>query len=218
MSAPVKYDVDGRVMIDGQSVVKSHANGLAFTADGRLAVNNLGIFDPSRGYEPPVAYTAGLQMLDASQTVEYLGEVYAPVLADLPFTTSGTFETAKFRLIQGVAGVDLLAPGGALMVGYDGTSSGLSATTVQGAIDEVIGEAVTQDDISLDPAPGKIPVARADGTIDPGWLPDQLMMRPNRIDEDVTIPDGYNAFFIDPVEFGPNVTVTGLGNSTLRGV
>jgi len=77
---------------------------------------------------------------------------------------------------------------------------------------------VYSGDASLEPAAGKIPVARADGTIDPGWLPDQLMMRPNRIDEDVIIPDGYNAFFIDPVEFGPNVTVTGLGNSTLRGV
>ena len=45
-----------------------------------------------------------------------------------------------------------------------------------------------------------------------------LIMHPNRIDESISIPDGYNAFFIDPVEFGPNVTVTGLGNSTLRGV
>jgi len=170
MSAPVKYDVDGRVMIDGQSVVVSYANGLAFTASGKLAVNSIGIFDPSRGYEPPVAYTAGLQMLDASQTVEYLGQVYAPVLADLPFTTSGTFETAKFRLIQGVAGVDLLAPGGALMVGYDGTSSGLSATTVQAAIDEVKSTSIDTNAASLTPAAGKIPVARADGEIDAAWV------------------------------------------------
>lgn len=45
-----------------------------------------------------------------------------------------------------------------------------------------------------------------------------LIMHPNRIDQSISIPDGYNAFFIDPVEFGPNVTITGLGNSTLRGV
>lgn len=170
MSAPVKYDVDGRVMIDGQSVVVSHANGLAFTAAGRLAVNNLGIFDPSRGYEPPVAYAAGLAMLDASQTVEYLGQVYAPIIADLPFTTSGTFETSSFRLIQGVAGADLLAPGGALMVGYDNTSSGLSATTVQGAIDEIESTTLKDSQASLDPGAGKIPVARADSYIDAGWL------------------------------------------------
>jgi len=49
-------------------------------------------------------------------------------------------------------------------------------------------------------------------------ISNQLIMHPNRIDESISIPDGYNAFFIDPVEFGPNVTVTGLGNSTLRGV
>ena len=45
-----------------------------------------------------------------------------------------------------------------------------------------------------------------------------LITHPNKITESLTIPDGYNAFFIDPVEFGPNVTITGLGNSTLRGV
>lgn len=45
-----------------------------------------------------------------------------------------------------------------------------------------------------------------------------LITHPNIITESLTIPDGYNAFFIDPVEFGPNVTITGLGNSTLRGV
>lgn len=45
-----------------------------------------------------------------------------------------------------------------------------------------------------------------------------LIMHPNRIDVDIAIPDGYNAFYIDPVEFGADVTVTGLGNSTLRGV
>lgn len=71
---------------------------------------------------------------------------------------------------------------------------------------------------SLEPSPGSIPVARADGTIDPGWLPDHLMIRPNRIDKDITIPDGHNALLVGPVEIGPNVTITGLGNSTLRGI
>ncbi len=49
-------------------------------------------------------------------------------------------------------------------------------------------------------------------------ISNQVIMHPNRIDQSVSIPDGYNAFFIEPVEFGPNVTVTGLGNSILRGV
>lgn len=45
-----------------------------------------------------------------------------------------------------------------------------------------------------------------------------LIMHPNRIDESISIPDGYNAFLVGPVEIGPNVTITGLGNSTLRGI
>jgi hypothetical protein len=57
------------------------------------------------GYAPPVTYTAGLSMATATKTVEYNGNVYAPLIAQLPFTASGTFETAKFRLVQGVAGV-----------------------------------------------------------------------------------------------------------------
>jgi hypothetical protein len=55
----------------------------------------------SVGYAPPVAYTAGISLTTANQTVSFSGVVYAPKLADLPFTTSGTFETAKFRVVQG---------------------------------------------------------------------------------------------------------------------
>lgn len=45
-----------------------------------------------------------------------------------------------------------------------------------------------------------------------------LIMHPNKITESINIPDGFNAFLVDPVEIGPNVTITGLGNSTLRGL
>lgn len=55
-----------------------------------------------------------------------------------------------------------------------------------------------------------------------GRVPAELMpvffQQSNRINTDAVIPDGFNAFLIDPVEIGPNVTVTGLGNSTLRGI
>lgn len=40
----------------------------------------------------------------------------------------------------------------------------------------------------------------------------------NRIDSNFTIPDGQNALTIGPFEVGPDVTVTGLGNSTWRGL
>ena len=46
----------------------------------------------------------------------------------------------------------------------------------------------------------------------------EINMRPNKITQSVEIPDGFNSFFIDPTEIGPNVTITGLGNSTLRGI
>lgn len=72
------------------------------------------------GYAPPVAYAAGISLTLQTQTVEYQGEVYAPKVSVLPFTTGGTFETAKFRLIQGVASAELSASSGSSMVGYDG--------------------------------------------------------------------------------------------------
>lgn len=40
----------------------------------------------------------------------------------------------------------------------------------------------------------------------------------NRIDANFTIPNGSNAVTIGPFEVNPDVTVTGLGNSTWRGL
>lgn len=90
------------------------------------------------GYAPPVAYAAGISLTLTTQTVEYAGEVYAPKVANLPFTTSGTFETAKFRLIQGVASADLASGGGAAMVGYTPAGTGAVATTVQSKLLESV--------------------------------------------------------------------------------
>ena len=69
------------------------------------------------GYQPPVPYGAGINLVVATQTVQYGANTYAAILAELPFKTSGVFETAKFRLIQGVTATDLAAPGGADGVG-----------------------------------------------------------------------------------------------------
>ncbi|MFZ3193751.1 MAG: hypothetical protein WA154_11180 [Moraxellaceae bacterium] len=52
------------------------------------------------GYEPPVAYAAALNMTNGAQTVEYDGAIYAAKPSEVPFTTSGTFESAKFRLLD----------------------------------------------------------------------------------------------------------------------
>lgn len=87
------------------------------------------------GYAPPVAYASGISLTLTTQTVEYSGEVYAPKLSNLPFTTSTwATDSAKFRLIQGVAATDLASSGGAAMVGYMPAGTGAIATTVQAKI------------------------------------------------------------------------------------
>lgn len=86
------------------------------------------------GYAPPVTYAAGISLTLTTQTVEYNGEVYAPKLSALPFTTGGTFDPAKFRVIQGVLASDLAATGGAALVGADDGASGSLWTTVAGFI------------------------------------------------------------------------------------
>ena len=76
----------------------------------------------SIGYQPPVAYGAGISITARTQTVSYAGQVFGPNLADIPFTTSGTFESTKFRLISGVTAADLAAASGAALVGNGGES------------------------------------------------------------------------------------------------
>lgn len=78
------------VGLDGLLATK----GAEFDADAAVVLTGL-------GYLPPVLYAAGISLTSTHQTVEYNGAIYAPLAAQLPFTTSGTFETAKFRLIQG---------------------------------------------------------------------------------------------------------------------
>lgn len=45
-----------------------------------------------------------------------------------------------------------------------------------------------------------------------------LRMHAAKITQNMVIPDGYNALSVGPLEVDPAVTVTGLGNSTWRGV
>ena len=60
-------------------------------------------------YPVTAIYSANINITSVTQTVGYLGQAYAPIFSALPFTTSGTFETAKFMLIQGVSAGDLVA-------------------------------------------------------------------------------------------------------------
>ena len=75
------------------------------------------------GYAPPVAYASGISLTLTTQTVEYSGEVYAPKVASLPFTTSTwATDSAKFRIIQGVTSAELSSSNGSSMVGYGDTN------------------------------------------------------------------------------------------------
>lgn len=91
----------------------------------------------SLGYIPPVPYAAGLSMTVATQTVEHDGEVYAPILAELPFTTSGTFETAKFRLIEGISSAALAANTGSTLIGHKGPGASVVTRTVAAKLQEL---------------------------------------------------------------------------------
>lgn len=74
------------------------------------------------GYKVPVLYQAGLDITDITQTVEYNGEVYSPKFEELPFETSGTFETSKFRILQGVTKLALSAENGGNIIGFEKTN------------------------------------------------------------------------------------------------
>lgn len=90
------------------------------------------------GYAPPVTYASGISMTLTTQTVEYSGEIYAPKVASLPFTTSTwATDSAKFRLIQGVAATDLAASGGAGMIGYMPAGTGAVETTVEKKLHQI---------------------------------------------------------------------------------
>ncbi|QIX18336.1 hypothetical protein FOB32_22695 [Burkholderia multivorans] len=78
----------------------------------------------AQGYQVPIAYTAGIDLTVANQTVEYNGQTYAPIRSQLPFTTSGAFEADKFRLIQGVSAADLSAGSGSAGVGFQQLGDG----------------------------------------------------------------------------------------------
>lgn len=100
------------IAVDSSAAAAESASVTKALRDSFVAVQG------SIGYLPPVVYAAGISMTLAAQTVGYSGQTYAPILSALPFTTSGTFEAAKFRLIQGVSGADLAASNGASLVGF----------------------------------------------------------------------------------------------------
>lgn len=88
------------------------------------------------GYEPPVAYVAGIQLIRPTQTVQFNGQTYAPQPADLPFSTVAIFEPIKFRLIQGASWADISAASGADGVGWRRDAVGAAYRTLSSKVAE----------------------------------------------------------------------------------
>lgn len=116
------------------------ATSQAGTATDRLGGVKLTLYAALArlGYSVPVVYTSGLSMTVGTQTVERSGVVYAPILSQLPFVTSGTFESAKFRVLQGLTDADLAAPGASRDVGHIASNPSAVATTVGDKIDTMV--------------------------------------------------------------------------------
>lgn len=132
--------VDPKDLYDNAQNLDNIVNGSELSYEDRLGVprRSLAGIDAAAeavlsglGYAPPVTYAAGISLTLTTQTVEYNGEVYAPKLSALPFTTGGTFDPAKFRVIQGVLSADLAATGGSALVGFQQAGTGAVPRTVQ---------------------------------------------------------------------------------------
>lgn len=74
------------------------APGTFTTSDGTL-VENLRKRLQDVGFKVPVEHEAGLTPGDASFTVTYNGELYAANPAEIPFTTTGTFDPTKWVIL-----------------------------------------------------------------------------------------------------------------------
>lgn len=86
-----------------------------------------------------------------------------------------------------------------------------AATSAASALAQAVAAAV-----SATAAAASAEKARAIVGIPPAYA--SLIMQPNRIDTDMTIPDGQNAVIFGDFEIGPDVTVTGLGNANFVGI
>ena len=124
MTTPIKYRISSTATKPVSDTVKgAPLTSLEIDGNFRSIKDSIELIQSAylpAGYSAPVDYVAGVILSSAAQTVAYQGEVYAPKAAEVPFTTSGTFEVAKFVQIQSVASVDLTATDGAAKIGYDG--------------------------------------------------------------------------------------------------
>jgi hypothetical protein len=96
-----------------------------FSADQAYRVTQFNAFLASSGYETPVDYVAGISVTRSTQILKYLGELYRPKVASLPFTTT-VWATDAAKLIangdnslrQDMANIVADPSKGSALVGY----------------------------------------------------------------------------------------------------
>lgn len=108
-------DVDS--VVNGASTVTTRTGKQILTLDEALR---------RIGYEVPVAFSSGLSILRASQTVTNGGLTYHANPGSLPFTTTGTFNSAQWLLVSNVTTQDLAS---------QAAGKGISLLGVQDAAD-----------------------------------------------------------------------------------
>ncbi len=111
-------------------------NGTADSYTDRLGVARLTMHGAMKliGYEVPVAFTTGLSITRATQTVISSGLTYHANPASLPFTTTGTFSAGQWLLVSNVTAQDLASTSpslGSALIGWLRSVSGTVATTVR---------------------------------------------------------------------------------------
>lgn len=100
-------------------------------------LGDLGTLRASVGYFGPVPYASGLSITSPWQTVDYMGTIYAPIPSAVPFTT-GAWNPAQWRVIQGVTAGDLASASGAGMVGFQQAGAGAVVRPLQDKMRERI--------------------------------------------------------------------------------
>lgn len=92
------------------------------------------------GYEPPVAFTSGLSIARATQTVIYSGLTYHANPVSVPFTTTGTFSAGQWLLISNITAQDLASTAsgkGASLIGLQDAGGNWDAANLEALSTEI---------------------------------------------------------------------------------
>ena len=91
--------IDGATDLD---TIEAIANSSELTYESRTGgtVKTMAGIRASTKYDVPVAFATSISVTTETQTVTYLGVIYAPDPSELPFTTTGSFDSSQWYPIQ----------------------------------------------------------------------------------------------------------------------